>query len=41
MRNSNGTSARSMNGIITIDDGAGTVIEDGVITTNGLKKIIF
>ena len=39
MSNSNGTSytARSMNGIITIDDGAGTVIEDGIITTNGLK----
>ena len=38
MSNSNGTSytARSMNGIITIDDGAGTVIEDGIITTNEL-----
>ena len=38
MSNSNGTSytARSMNSIITIDDGAGTVIEDGSITTNEL-----
>jgi len=26
-----------MNGIITIDDGNGTVIEDGVITTNGIE----
>ena len=39
MSNSNGTSytARSMNGIITIDDGAGTVIENGIIKTNGLQ----
>ena len=36
MSNSNGTSytARSMNGIITIDDGAGTTLEDGTITTD-------
>ena len=39
MSNSNGTSytARSMNGIITYDDGAGTVIEDGTITTTSLS----
>ena len=38
MSNSNGTSytARSMNGIITIDDGAGTTIENGTITTDHL-----
>ena len=36
MSNSNGTSytARSMNGIITIDDGAGTTIENGTIITD-------
>jgi len=27
---------KSMNGVITIDDGGGTVISDGVITTNEL-----
>lgn len=27
---------KSMNGVITIDDGMGTVIEDGIITTNEL-----
>ena len=38
MSNSNGTSytAHSMNGIITIDDGAGTTIENGTITTDNL-----
>jgi hypothetical protein len=29
--------ARSMNGIITIDDGFGTTIENGVISTTGLE----
>ena len=39
MSNSNGTSytARSMNGIITYDDGQGTVISDGTITTQSLS----
>ena len=36
MSNSNGTSytSRSMNGIITIDDGLGTLIQNGIINTN-------
>ena len=39
MSNTNGsnTMERSMNGIITYDDGAGTVIENGIITTNGVQ----
>jgi len=38
MSNTNGTNsfARSLNGIITYDDGAGTVIQNGTITTVNL-----
>ena len=33
----NSTYTKSMNGIITFDDGSGTVIEDGVITTDSFS----
>lgn len=33
------TNARSMNGIITIDDGNGTIIENGTITTSNLEVL--
>ena len=38
MSNTNGIASltKSMNGIITISDGSGTVIENGVISTTGL-----
>ena len=39
MSNTNGANslARSLNGIITLDDGAGTVIQNGIVKTNGLQ----
>ena len=33
----NSTYTKSMNGIITFDDGSGTVIEDGVISTTNIS----
>ena len=40
MSNTNGIASltKSMNGIITISDGSGTVIENGVISTTGLTS---
>ena len=42
MSNSNGTNslARSLNGIITYDDGSGTVIQNGTVITNNLAMNI-
>ena len=37
----NATYIKSMNGIITLDDGAGTVIEDGTITTDSFSTTNF